>query len=90
MEPELGLDQTEDLAHFAFENGLIEFLDHLPRAEFTQAASMLARGAGGMFPCNCRKVGAGFNLFLEVFADLLACHQNVAGSGSCHGVLLVV
>jgi hypothetical protein len=43
-----------------------------------------------MFPGNGRKVGASFNLFLEVFTDLFTCHQDVAGSGFCHDKLLVV
>src|SRR5690606_6712686 len=85
---ELGLDRTlHDVERRAEDHG-IEFLDHLTGAKRTQVAALATGRAGGVVLGNLSEVGTAFDGSFQFVALGFGGHQDVAGSGSGHGVIL--
>jgi len=86
--PELRLHRAVDLAHLGREDDGVELLDHLAGGELPEVPALLAGGALGVLAGHVGELGAAFDLLLQVLALQLVFHQDVAGAGDGHGVLL--
>ncbi len=86
---ELGLHRPLDHVQRRAEDHLVELADHLAGAERAQVAAVAAGGAGGMLAGDFGEVGTAFDGGLQFVALGFAGNQDVAGSGSGHGEILL-
>jgi len=78
------------LVQFAAEDNLVEFRDHLPRAEFAQGTAIGTRWALRVLLGSIGKVQAFFDLLLQVFTKGLFLNQDVSRAGYSHVLKLLV
>jgi len=67
---ELGFHRALDFVYRGAEHDLVEFRDHLARAERTEGAAIGAGRAGRMLFCDVAEIGTARYLRFELFAKL--------------------
>ena len=89
MVAELGLHRALDHVQRRAEDHLVELADHLAWAERAQVAAVAAGGAGGMLAGDFGEIRTTFDGGFQFVALGFAGNQDVAGSGSGPGEILL-
>ena len=84
MPAELGLDRAVGPADRFLEDDAVELRNHLSGSELAKVATAASRRAAGVFPRQCREIGAVVDLLLQVKTQFLTVYEDMPGTCCSH------